>query len=238
MKYGKQAGLVVPALVLGGLFLLAPRLSAQEAAFFREITGTVEIRAPGSTAWTGAAAGDRIKKNTLVSTGFKSTAVIVVGNSVITVRPVTRLALEEIIRNQDREQVSLYLQSGRIRADVRPPVDGKIDFVARTPVSTASVRGTSFEFDTENLRVDNGRVQYSLANGRTVSVAAGGMSYANEAGNAVVSPFEAATELLAPAPPPGSDSGGPAGDRAPAISAIPAISAGPSSSDVGVGFDW
>jgi hypothetical protein len=59
----------------------------------------IPIKAPGSTAWVSAVAGDRIEKDTLISTGFKSSAVILLGNSVLMVQPVTRLSLEEIIRN-------------------------------------------------------------------------------------------------------------------------------------------
>jgi hypothetical protein len=228
MIYKKQ--IFVLALMVSGAFFFSQSLYAQETAFFREIIGTVEIKTPGSAVWKNAATGDRLEKNTLVSTGFRSTAAIVLGNSVITVRPVTRLSLEEIIRNQNNEQVNLYLHAGRIRADVRPPAAGRTDFTVRSPNATASVRGTSFEFDTERLRVDEGRVQYSLDNGRQVYVAGGGMSYVDEPNNTVVSSFDAAAELLTPAPPPGSGSGSPVGDNAPAVL--------PPSVDVGIEFGW
>jgi hypothetical protein len=232
------------ALVLSGCFFFTRNVHAQESAFFRELSGTVELKAPGSAEWVIAAAGDRIATRTLISTGFRSTAVLVVGESVITVRPLTRLSLEEIIRNQDNEQVNLYLHTGRVRAEVSPPSGGKTDFTVRSPTATASVRGTSFEFDTERLVVDEGRVQYSLANGRQAYVAAGGMSYVDETANTVVSSFEAAAELLVPAFPPGSGSGSPVGDNAPAIG--PTGDNGPASppppetggNDVGVGYGW
>jgi hypothetical protein len=229
MKYGKQV--FVLALMAGGLFLLRPPLHAQETAFFREINGTVEIRAPGSADWVSAAVGDRIEKQTVISTGFKSSAALVVGESVIRLRPVTRLTLEEIVRNESGEQVSLRLQTGRIRAEVKPPPGGNLNFTVRSPTATASVRGTSFEFDTEQLRVDEGRVVYSLANGRGAAVSAGGLSYVDEPNNTVVGPFEAAAELLTPAPPPGRGSGSPTGDIAPTI--IP-----PTGANVRLGFNW
>jgi ferric-dicitrate binding protein FerR (iron transport regulator) len=239
MNYGKQMAAL--ALVLSGILFFARSVHAQETAFFREISGTVEIKAAGSAEWVSVAAGDRIEKNTVVSTGFRSTAVLVLGDSVITVRPVTRLSLEEIIRNQNDEQVNLYLHTGRVRAEVKPPTAGKIDFTVRSPTATASVRGTSFEFDTENLRVDEGQVQYSLSNGRRVFVAAGGMSYVDENNNTVISPFDAAAELLVPAPPPGSGSGSPMRNNAPVIGPVgDNATAVPPSSDaeVGVGFGW
>jgi ferric-dicitrate binding protein FerR (iron transport regulator) len=226
MKYGKQ---LVLALLLGGLCLTGRNIHAQENAFFREVSGTVEIRAPGSAAWASAARGDRIEKNTLISTGFRSTAVVVLGNSVITVRPLTRLSLDEIIRNQNEEQVNVSLQTGRIRAEVNPPSGGKTDFTVRSPTATASVRGTVFEVDTENLRVDEGRVIYFLDNGRQTSVAAGGTSYVDITANTVISSFEAAAELLVPALPPGTGSGSPVGDNSPVITPPP---------DVRIGFTW
>jgi hypothetical protein len=228
MDYKKQ--IFVLTFMLSGTFFFTLSLHAQEIAFFREISGTVETRTPGSTGWTNAVSGDRIEKDTLVSTGFRSTATIVLGDSVITVRPVTRLSLEEIFRNQTNEQVNLYLHTGRIRADVKPPAGGRTSFTVRSPIATASVRGTSFEFDTEHLRVDEGQVQYSVANGRQVYVAGGGMSYVDEPNNTVVSSFNVAEELLTPALPPGSASGGPVGDNAPVMP--------PSSVNVGVEFGW
>ncbi|MDR1904517.1 MAG: FecR family protein [Treponema sp.] len=153
MLLGKQ--IVILSLVISGEFLFvqnihgqgmdAPAIKDPASAFFRELSGTVETRASGSAVWVKAAKGYPIGKDTIISTGFKSTAVIAVGNSTLTVRPLTRLSLEAIIQNQDGEQVSLYLQTGRVRAEVKPPSRGNIDFTVRGPSITASVRGTGFD---------------------------------------------------------------------------------------------
>jgi hypothetical protein len=119
---------------------------------------------------------------------------------------------------------------------VKPPAEGRTEFTVRSPVVTASVRGTSFEFDTKSLRVDEGRVVYSLANGREASVPAGGMSYVDETNSTVINPFETAAELLTPTSPTGNDTGGPAGDNTPTI--IPPIILPASETGVGVGFGW
>jgi hypothetical protein len=164
-----------------------------------------------------------------------------VGNSTITVRPLTRLSLEEIIRSQNGEQVNLYLQTGRVRAEVNPPSGGTVNFSVRSPSVTASVRGTSFDFDTENLRVAEGRVQYSLANGRQVYVDERERSYVDEANNRVASPFEAAREDVTPSLPPGSGSGNPAGDNAPVLTSPVFTSSqdtSPQGGSAGVGFGW
>ncbi len=231
----KKEILVLLALI--GIWFPGRQVSifAQENAFIRELTGDVTLKITNESAWTPAAAGDTLTKNTLISTGFKSSAIIALGNSTLTIRPLTRLSLEEIINNDGNETVSLQLQTGRIRADVTPPSGGKTDFTVRSPTATASVRGTSFEMDTMNLHVDNGRVQYSLANGRKVFVARRGNSYFDEANNRVVSPFEAAAQSLTPSLPIASDSGTSNGDRAPIIG----DNAGTlGNGDFRVGFEW
>jgi hypothetical protein len=65
------------------------------------------------------------KEDTVVSTGFKSTALIEVGSTVITVRPLTRLTLTEIRASSESESLNVNLQSGRIRVDVNPPAGAK-----------------------------------------------------------------------------------------------------------------
>jgi hypothetical protein len=237
MKYEKRT--FAAALMAGALLIFTRGIFAQETGYIRELSGTVETKAPGSALWVNALVGDRIGRDTLISTGFKSSAALVLGESVIMVRPLTRLSVEEIEKNQEGEQVNLYLQTGRIRAEVNLPSGGKIDFTVRSPIATASVRGTSFDFDTENLRVDEGQVQYSLANGRVILVAGGETSYVDEANNRVLSPFVAALELLSPALPPGSDSGNPGSvnDRAPALTLPPGL-ARSSGIDTGIDFEW
>jgi hypothetical protein len=161
-----------------------------------ELSGTVELKEASASGWRTAAADELIKKDTVISTGFKSTALIVMGNSRLTVRPLTRLSLEELIQRDGGEEIALYLRSGRVRADVTPPVGGKTDFTIRSPVATASVRGTSFEFDTRHLHVDNGTVRLAAVNGQSVYVAEGQNSYIDESEQRAVPPFEAENESL------------------------------------------
>jgi hypothetical protein len=166
---------MMKALLAGTLILLSGfMLFAQESgAYIRELSGTVEIKAPGAAAWTAARIGDRLSKDTMISTGFKSTALIGLGNSDLIVRPLTRLSLQEIRNIQGDETVSLFLDSGRVRAEVNPPSGGKTDFTVRAPSATASVRGTSFYFDGMNLNVDQGQVYVSGGDGTGTYVSAG-----------------------------------------------------------------
>jgi len=131
-------------------------------AVIREITGTVELKRSANAAWVPANIGDRLDRNTIISTGFRSTAVIQTGNSVINVRPVTRLSLEAII-NMNEETVSVNLNTGRINVDIKPPAGSRADFTVQNPSSVASVRGTTFELDEINISVTEGVVRFESA---------------------------------------------------------------------------
>jgi len=167
----------------------------------RELTGEVEIKSAGASSFTAAKAGDTVARDTIVSTGFRSTAVIVIGSSTITVRPLTRLSLAEIQSASDAENVNVNLQTGRVRVDVRPPAGTRANFTVQSTTASASVRGTSFEFDTVNLSVTEGTVSFGSASGMpAVMVQAGGSSFIGTDGNAV-DPAEVSAAALLPSAP-------------------------------------
>jgi hypothetical protein len=178
------------SLIIGALLLLSLRAEAQ--AVFIEVHGKVEIRSPGASGWTAAAEGMNIDRETVISTGFKSGAVIQVLSSRILLRPLTHLSLESIIAGEGSEEIELSLRAGRIRTEAPPPAGRPLVFTVRSPMVVASVRGTSFEFDTVNLLVDKGLVRYSYINGFTVYVAEGEGSYAEDEARRVVPPQELA----------------------------------------------
>jgi hypothetical protein len=189
--------------------LFVPAISAQTPdAVIREVSGRVEVQTPDSPVWVPASPGMVIEKATRISTGFKSTAVVALGGAVITVRALTRLTLEEIAGGQGAEDAGIYLQTGRVRAEVSRPSGGTINFTVRSPVVTASVRGTDFEFDTVNLTVNDGRVLYAGRNGSLAFVRAGERSTVDEKNYMVSAPREEAVLTIAPPLPPGSEAGG------------------------------
>ena len=164
-----------------------------------EVQGKVEIKETGSPDWKSAVAGDPVANGTIISTYFKSTAVISLGTSQLFVQPLTMLTLEELIQRENMEETSLYMRSGRIRVDINPPSDLDINFSVRSTYGSASVRGTSFEFDGRYLWVDNGMVRLENNNRQKVYVAKGQQSYLNENNlDRVIPPFEVEAALLEP----------------------------------------
>jgi hypothetical protein len=196
---------MVILLVLVGLLL--PVYGQEFSAVIRELSGRVEIQAPGASAWVPASVGLAIEKNTRISTGFRASALVAIGESLVTVRPLTRLTIEEIVRLEEQDRADLYLETGRVRAEVTPPKGGKIDFSVRSPVVTASVRGTVFELDTVNLRVLQGRIQYASPAGSFAWVRAGEKSVASERTGMVSAPRAEGSRTFAPALPPGTETG-------------------------------
>jgi len=182
-------------------------VSAQSGVI-SEVNGEVELKPAGAAAFTAASDGDTVARDTIVSTGFRSTAVITIGSSTITVRPLTRLSLAEIQSSSNSESLNVNLQTGRVRVDVSPPAGTRANMTIQSPGATASVRGTSFEFDTVNLNVLEGKVMFgSTTSGLTTMVQGGESSFVVSDGQPA-NPAEVTTAALLPSAPVGSESSG------------------------------
>jgi hypothetical protein len=216
---------------LMGLLALwsAAALFPQEGtrAVIREISGTVEVKAPGAAAWSPASRGQTLERSAMISTGFKSGALVAIGNSTLSVQPLTRLSLEELAAAESAEKVDINLRAGRVRANVKPPVGGTTSFTVRSPSATASVRGTEFEFNGIQLRVTEGRVHLTGGDGSGAYVGAGQAARISIETGQTTGAEETAREELTPSVPAGVDSVPAAAPAAP-----------PSSGDIDARFTW
>jgi hypothetical protein len=222
-------------LVICALAVLPAQIWAQDAVI-QELNGKVEIKVPGKD-WVNAVEGQTLENAAMISTGFKGTALIVLGNSLLTIRPLTRLTLEEIRERQSdggvNEKVNLEMQTGRVRADVNPPAGGKIDFTVRSPSATASVRGTVFEFDGKQLSVRRGKVALTGGDGASVYVSEGHQVATNVETGRTPNVTETVRHDMTPKPPAGINSTEP--PRSPSTPPEPSA---PSGGSVDVGFNW
>jgi len=165
--------ILVAILLLSFSGIFSGVLSAAELnAVIKEFAGDVQIKATGAD-WVPARQGMTLENSTLISTGFKSSAILGIGNSTILVRPLTRLSVEEISAREGNEDINLELRAGRVRIEVKPPSSGKTNFAVRAPTATASVRGTSFDFDAINLAVREGTVAFTGRDNATIIVTPG-----------------------------------------------------------------
>ena len=151
-------------------FMLVGSLSAQLKAMVKEISGKVEVKSSEGS-WRPAAAGMNIVKGYSISTGFNSTAVLELGQSILRVRPLTRMRLDELVEKEGTVSTDLFLKVGKVKAEVKTASGVPQKFTLKGPVSTAAVRGTDFEFDGFTVRVINGTVVFlnTLGQGRGVS---------------------------------------------------------------------
>ena len=186
------------------LFTLIASGIFSQNGIIRELAGTVEIKRPGASDFVPARAGDSVSQDTIISTGFRSTALLEVGSVLLTVRPLTRLSLLEIRSSTGTEALNVNLQAGRVRVDVNPPAGTRADMQISSPVATASVRGTSFEFDTRNVRVSSGTVSFSGRRGWARQVGSGSSGSLENDGRAA-DPIVTRNRRLRPQPPVGTD---------------------------------
>jgi len=198
MKINKSILGIVLILFVSGAF-------AQEAVI-RELTGTVELQHPGSAEWEKASQGQTILQRTIVSTGFKSSALIGIGDSLISVRPLTRLTLTELSARTETETINTNLIAGRVRVDVKAPAGTRSSFGVQSPIATASVRGTVFEMGIYELRVLEGTVEYWDSSASAILVDAVGYSFIDERTGRAVYPMATLNSVLNPGLPIASDS--------------------------------
>lgn len=164
--------LIVPAVLF--LTMAAPAVWAQElVAVIQEVEGTVEIQVDAGP-WETAQVGDVVPIGARISTGFGARAVVAVGeNATVTVGSLTRLGIDQLVEEEGVERSELNLEIGRVRGEVREVDVDRTEFDLRSPIATASVRGTSFDFTGSELSVTAGVVRYqSVVLGREIIVGA------------------------------------------------------------------
>ena len=188
------------------VLILVGTLAFAQSGVIREVSGTVEMRGARASAFVPANVGDRVGEDTIISTGVRSSAIIEVGSSLLTVRPLTRLALAEISSAAGTETLNVNLQAGRVRVDINPPAGTRASMTVVGPQSTASVRGTSFELDTRNLQVISGNVVFKGNQGQGTPIKAGASSTVGAGGYAVNPVSAGLVASLRPTAPVGSQS--------------------------------
>ena len=186
------------------MLLITCYLLPGQSGMIRELSGTVELKNPESAVFVPASVGQQLGEETVISTAFKSTALLEIGNSLVLVRPLTRLTLTEISSSSGMETLNVNLQAGRLRVDINPPAGTRASMSVMTPMSVSSVRGTSFEVDTRNLRVISGTVGFIGTSGQMVSIGSGFNIGIGEEGIAR-NPIGASPASLMPQQPPGAD---------------------------------
>lgn len=153
---------LVFAFFVSASFLFAADFSAEVVS----VSGKAEVLI--DSGWKSISIGDSLKSGDMIQTGFKSSIVIKAKNSIINVSPLTRMTLEQLSENSDKDNVRLFVKAGGISSDVKKTDSKKIGFTVRTPVATASVRGTEFSVQNKfnSTDIDTSRGSVAVWRGR------------------------------------------------------------------------
>lgn len=137
--------------LIAALFIsiLCSSFSFADDAIIMSVIGTVEIGKEGN--WKPASKGSIVKEGDLISTGFKSEALIRFNGSTMKLGSLTQVTLEQLASNQNKDSVSVYLKTGSVRSTVTHTSNKKVSYTVRNPVAVASVRGTDFTFRSDGL---------------------------------------------------------------------------------------
>lgn len=122
---------------------LAAAVISASAAFEATVTsakGKVEIQR--GTEWKALAVGAGINKGDVIQTGFKSELILKVKDSVVTIGPLSRMTVEQMVAKESKDDTRLYLDTGSLKANVKKTENRRVGFTVKSPVATASVRGT------------------------------------------------------------------------------------------------
>ena len=144
--------------------------SALEAKFV-SIEGKVEILEGGM--WIPVEEGDIIQeRGAVISTGFKSNAVVSVKGTNFTLEPLTRITIENMVAMENKDSTQIYIDSGSLKANVSSSDGRKVGFKVRSAVATASVRGTEFKVTSSGrLSVTQGLVSFGGPEASSAEVA-------------------------------------------------------------------
>ncbi|MBR0336190.1 MAG: FecR domain-containing protein, partial [Alistipes sp.] len=110
-----------------------------------DVKVNIPVEVQVNDSWIQVRNGDILSSGSIISTGFKSSAVLYIGASLIEVRALTRLTIEEIVEQNQNYNTTMFLDAGSIKADIKKSENKRVGFKVRTSVATASVRGTSGE---------------------------------------------------------------------------------------------
>ena len=122
---------------------LATALLSVATAFEAEVLftkGKVEVQKNG--AWVALEKGNALSKGDVIQTGFRSELELKIKETRVKVEPLSRLTIEQLAEKATKDDTRLYLDTGSLKANVKKTENRRVGFTVKSPVATASVRGT------------------------------------------------------------------------------------------------
>lgn len=131
--------LLAAAFIMAGFTVSAATMDATVVS----VKGKAEVMQGSS--WEALSVGNTLHKGDVIQTGFKSELIIKIKDSTVSVASLSRITIEQLAEKSDKDETRLFLDTGSLRSDVKRTEDRRVGFTVRSPVATASVRGTVME---------------------------------------------------------------------------------------------
>lgn len=122
--------------------LAAMAISAVTAIEATVISAKGKVEVQDGDAWKALAIGDSLKKGSIIQTGFKSELVLKIKESTVSVAPLSRVTIEQLTDKGTKDDTRVFLDTGSLKANVKKVENRRVGFTVKSPVATASVRGT------------------------------------------------------------------------------------------------
>jgi hypothetical protein len=111
-----------------------------------QVKGSVTLQERGKSP-VEAASGSAVYERTVIKTGLRSSATLLIGGTVTRIAQLSRISVGSLSSQKGNtpEAVNLNLRRGKLRALIKKIQGKRVSFKVRTPVSVASVRGSEVE---------------------------------------------------------------------------------------------
>lgn len=153
--------------------LISLSLVFTENISIKSLSGIAQVKLNPNSDWIEAKENMVLNSGSIINTGFKSNVVVKVNNSLLEVKQVTQISVASLIESKQNVVTDIELKYGKIKAIVEPSAsDVKLNFKVRSANSTASVRGTIFNYGDSYLLVEKGTVLFESKNGDQLFVQA------------------------------------------------------------------
>lgn len=150
----------ITAVSIIGFFTLFSVCAVPMDALVVSAKGKTEIQK--DQVWQALKVGDRVSKGAVIQTGFNSELILKIKESTVQVAPMSRVTVEQLSSTENKDSTKLFLDTGSLKSNVKKTADKRVGFTVRSPVATASVRGTTLEvsngFDSTTVSVTDGTV--------------------------------------------------------------------------------
>ena len=130
------------------LLMVSPLAAASAKVTY--VKGKVEVQRKGG--WVQLKKGDLVAEKETVSTGYQSEARFDLEGSILVLSAMSRVTIETLKSSNDKNEVSVYVNSGSTRSKVKHTDNKQVNYQTRTAVAVASVRGTIYS---QNARGDS-----------------------------------------------------------------------------------